>query len=178
MDTKLGLISTCEALALLCRRLKQPERAAYLLGIAAGLRDAYSAPVAPGWRAFYDTEVAAIRAAAGEAAFHEAWGVGRNMELRQTIGLVAHIHVPESVPEEQERNAEKSAGTHYPAGLTAREVDVLRLLASGLTDALIAQQLVLSPRTVNTHLRSIYGKLGVSTRSAATRVALERGIVD
>ena len=61
----------------------------------------------------------------------------------------------------------------YPDGLTAREVEVLRLLAQGLTDAQIATHLVIAPRTVNTHLTSIYGKIRVSSRSAATRYAIE-----
>ncbi len=61
----------------------------------------------------------------------------------------------------------------YPAGLTAREVEVLRLLAAGLTDLQIAEKLILSPRTVHTHISSIYSKLGVTSRSAATRYALE-----
>jgi DNA-binding NarL/FixJ family response regulator len=55
--------------------------------------------------------------------------------------------------------------------LTAREVEVLRLLAQGLTYAQIAEQLVISQRTVNGHVTSIYGKLGVSSRAAATRYA-------
>ena len=65
----------------------------------------------------------------------------------------------------------------YPDGLTAREVDVLRLVAQGMTDAQVAEQLVISPRTVNTHLTSIYGKIGVSSRSEATRYALEQRLV-
>jgi DNA-binding CsgD family transcriptional regulator len=65
----------------------------------------------------------------------------------------------------------------YPAGLTAREVDVLRLVAAGLTDAQVAERLVVSPRTVQTHLSSIYSKLQVSSRSAATRFAVENGLV-
>lgn len=64
----------------------------------------------------------------------------------------------------------------FPAGLTAREVEVLRLVAEGLTDAQVADQLVLSRRTVHAHLSSIYGKLQVNTRSAATRFALEHGL--
>lgn len=64
-----------------------------------------------------------------------------------------------------------------PAGLTAREADVLRLVAQGLTDKEVAERLVVSPRTVSTHLTAIYGKLQVNTRSAATRFALEHGIV-
>lgn len=63
-----------------------------------------------------------------------------------------------------------------PAGLTARELEVLRLVAQGLTDAQVAERLVLSRRTVHAHLASIYGKLQVNTRSAATRFAVEQGL--
>jgi DNA-binding NarL/FixJ family response regulator len=64
-----------------------------------------------------------------------------------------------------------------PAGLTAREVEVLRLVAQGLTDAQVAGRLVISPRTVNTHLTSIYNKVGVGSRTAATRFAVEHQLV-
>lgn len=63
------------------------------------------------------------------------------------------------------------------AGLTAREIDVLRLVAMGLTDMQVAEKLVISPRTVNFHLTSIYSKLDVSTRSAATRYAIDHKLV-
>jgi DNA-binding NarL/FixJ family response regulator len=63
-----------------------------------------------------------------------------------------------------------------PGELTARESDVLRLLAQGLTDAQIAANLIVSRRTVHAHLRAIYRKLDVSSRSAATRWALEHGL--
>ncbi len=53
---------------------------------------------------------------------------------------------------------------------------MLRLVTTGLTIALVAERLFLSPRTVGQHLRSIYNKLGVSTRLAATRFALEHGL--
>jgi len=53
------------------------------------------------------------------------------------------------------------------------EVEVLKLIAQSLTDAQVAQRLVLSAHTVHAHLRSIYGKLGVSSRAAATRFAVE-----
>lgn len=58
-------------------------------------------------------------------------------------------------------------------GLTGREVEVLRLVAYGMSDAVIAERLVVSLRTVHSHLRSIYRKLGVGSRSAATRWAVE-----
>jgi len=57
--------------------------------------------------------------------------------------------------------------------LTPREVEVLRLLANGLTNVQIAIRLVVSPLTVSTHVRSIYNKIGVNSRSAATRYAIE-----
>jgi class 3 adenylate cyclase/DNA-binding CsgD family transcriptional regulator len=64
-----------------------------------------------------------------------------------------------------------------PAGLTAREVDVLRLVAVGLSDAQVAAQLVVSVRTVNAHLRSIYRKTGAHSRAAAGRFAEENGLL-
>ncbi|HEU5432978.1 MAG TPA: LuxR C-terminal-related transcriptional regulator, partial [Thermomicrobiales bacterium] len=66
--------------------------------------------------------------------------------------------------------------TEGPAGLTPREIEVLRLVAQGLTDADVGGRLFISPRTVSQHLRSIYNKLGVSSRAAATRFAVERDL--
>lgn len=57
------------------------------------------------------------------------------------------------------------------AGLSSREIEVLRLVAAGLTDREIAKQLVVSPRTVHAHLRSSYQKLGVTSRTAAVHAA-------
>jgi DNA-binding CsgD family transcriptional regulator/tetratricopeptide (TPR) repeat protein len=65
----------------------------------------------------------------------------------------------------------------FPAGLTQREVEVLRLVAQGMTDGAVAERLFISPRTVSQHLRSIYGKLEVSSRAAATRFAVEHCLV-
>jgi ATP/maltotriose-dependent transcriptional regulator MalT len=63
-----------------------------------------------------------------------------------------------------------------PFGLTGREVEVLRHVAQGLSNAQTAERLFLSPRTVDQHLRSVYGKLGVDNRTAATRLAVEHGL--
>lgn len=65
----------------------------------------------------------------------------------------------------------------YPAGLSAREVEVLRLVAAGLTNAAAAERLFLSPRTVNWHLGSIYRKLGFHSRTEATRFAVEHDLI-
>ena len=63
-----------------------------------------------------------------------------------------------------------------PGGLSAREVEVLRLVAAGLTKAQAADRLSLSARTINAHLTSIYGKLGVPSRAAAIRIAIEHNL--
>ena len=63
------------------------------------------------------------------------------------------------------------------AGLTAREVEVLRLVADGMSDAQVADRLVVSLRTVHSHLRSIYRKLEVGSRNEAARWAVERRLV-
>ncbi len=64
-----------------------------------------------------------------------------------------------------------------PGGLTAREVEVLRLFVEGLTYAEIGERLFVSRRTVNAHVTSIYGKLGVNNRTAATRFAAEHKLI-
>jgi DNA-binding CsgD family transcriptional regulator len=65
----------------------------------------------------------------------------------------------------------------YPAGLTAREVDVLRLVARGRSNAEIATQLFLSERTIEQHLRSVYNKLGSSSRAAASAFAVQHHLL-
>ena len=55
---------------------------------------------------------------------------------------------------------------------------MLGLVAQGLTDAEVAERLYLSPRTISQHLRSVYNKLGVSSRAAATRFAVMHGLVE
>ncbi len=80
-------------------------------------------------------------------------------------------------PDDPGSIGEDAGATGYPAGLTAREVDVLRLVAVGLSDAEVAKRLFLSVRTVNAHLRSIYRKAGVRSRAAAGRFAEENGLL-
>jgi DNA-binding CsgD family transcriptional regulator len=85
-----------------------------------------------------------------------------------------------SGPERKRSPGSRKAGDHevgLPEALTAREKDVLRYLVEGMTDPQIAEALVISPRTVHAHLRNIYGKLGVNSRTAATRVALKEQLL-
>jgi HD-GYP domain-containing protein (c-di-GMP phosphodiesterase class II) len=69
------------------------------------------------------------------------------------------------------------AGRVWPAGLTSREVEVLRLLARGQSAKQIAQRLSVTPKTVANHVEHIYTKLGVSSRASATLFATRHGLV-
>ena len=69
------------------------------------------------------------------------------------------------------------AASRRPHGLTARELQVLRLVAAGETNKAIAAELVLSQRTVDRHVSNIFAKLGVSSRVAATAYAYEHRVV-
>ena len=120
----------------------------------------------------YERYIALVRAKMREQAFHSAKKDGEAMSLEQAM----HFALEPAVAESSLRPT-KSIRKSYPAGLSAREVEVLALVAQGLTDGEVAERLVLSPRTVHAHLTSIYNKLGVNSRVAATRFALEQKLV-
>ena len=65
----------------------------------------------------------------------------------------------------------------WPAGLTDREVEILRISATGLTKRQMAKQLTISEKTVGTHLEHIYSKVGCSSRAAAVLFAMEHGLI-
>ena len=65
----------------------------------------------------------------------------------------------------------------WPAGLTAREVEVLRLVARGLSHKQIAAQLVICPKTASNHVEHIYVKIGVSNRALAAVFASTHGLL-
>jgi DNA-binding CsgD family transcriptional regulator len=151
----------------------EPVWAARLWGAAEALRETIGAPIPPIERAAYERMTGVARAHLGEKAFAAAWAEGQLLTPEQA--LAAQGPTMSSAPSHSTPQI-KPPPTH-PSGLTAREVEVLCLVAQGLTDAQIAEQLVISPRTVNTHLTSIYGKIQVSSRSGATRYAIEHHLV-
>jgi predicted ATPase/DNA-binding CsgD family transcriptional regulator/transcriptional regulator with XRE-family HTH domain len=149
-------------------RLRQ---AAWLFGAAEVLRETIDAPIAPPDRATYDRNVAAVRAQLDAVTFELAWADGRAMPPAQVIAAQRQaIVTPRAV-------APGTAPQDHLCGLTAREREVLRLVAIGLTNTQVAEKLVLSPLTINAYLRSIYSKLGVSSRTAATRYAIDHQLI-
>ena len=91
------------------------------------------------------------------------------LPMNATLTLARIARLEAHLPSVASQNA-------LPVGLTPREAEVLRLLATGLANAEIAGQLSLSSRTIDTHLTSIYAKLGVTSRGAAIRFALEHNL--
>ncbi len=146
--------------------------AAVLWGTAEPLRESRSVNIPP---VIYERMVAVVRSQLGEKAFAAAWAEGRMMTPEQALSTQRLSTMPISGGPSSTPQA-KSPTTNLD-GLSARELEVLRLLATGLTDAQIAEHLVLSLHTIHAHLRTIYSKLGVTSRSAATRYAFEHQLM-
>ena len=157
---------------------EEPGRAAYLFGTAESWYDLGKA-MDPALYKDYQRAVESVRVQMGEEAYQAAWARGKEMTIEQALAVQEQdfTHEPLSVAKPAPDAARASITLTYPDDLTAREVEVLCLVAQGLTNEQVAEQLVISPRTVNTHLTSIYGKIGVTSRSAATRYAIEHKLV-
>jgi ATP/maltotriose-dependent transcriptional regulator MalT len=148
------------------------RRAARLLGAAAALRQSIGAPLKPVDRPGHEATLQAARLVLGERAFVAAWAAGRALPLDEAIAEA----LADDGAEPAAANPSPPPRPTPPLGLTAREAEVLRLVAEGLSDAHIAERLFVSRHTVNGHLKAIYGKLGVTSRTAAARVALDHGL--
>jgi len=150
-----------------------PERAARLIGAAEALRDVLSHAFTLPERAAFERAAGAARTALGDIAFAAAWADGKSLPLPRALdeasAFLASVSAP-SPPVELPRPV-------TAAGLTSREVDVLRLVAEGRSDREIAEALFIGPATVRTHLTNLFGKLGVGSRTAAIAAARRLGLV-
>lgn len=152
-----------------------------------------------------DTRQGELETAAAhlDAALKIATAADAPYERARCLAAVAQLQLARGASDEANRNAEeareiaRSLGARpliarldnlseevdaapiepeIPGGLTPREIDVLKLVARGLTDAEVGTELHISPRTVGRHLSSIYSKLDVNSRTAATAFAYEHGL--
>jgi DNA-binding CsgD family transcriptional regulator len=124
---------------------------------------------------------AIVRTQLGEQNFVQALNEGRAMTPEQALVAQEQMLLAFQQPAPSGLSGE-TGQQHTPSSslldtLTEREREVLRLVAQGLSDAQVANILIISPRTVNAHLRSIYSKLNVTSRHAATLFALEHHLV-
>jgi predicted ATPase/DNA-binding CsgD family transcriptional regulator len=177
LGNKLIATESLEGLACTVGTKGEAERAARLFGAAQALREAVGYRQPPGERAVQEPYLVAARSRVGQT-WEAALAVGRAMGLEQAIDY-ALSEEPSitTLPSAHEQPPSSSPLPEHPAGLTSREVEVLGLVATGMTNAQVAQRLFISPRTVQRHLNSVFHKLGVGSRAAATRFAVEHGLV-
>jgi DNA-binding CsgD family transcriptional regulator len=168
-----GIAESLEGLADLCAYQRQFEASACLFGAAEALWEILGTvtPLPPHTAA--EKKLATLQIHLDRAAFVAAWVDGRRLTAEQAVAYA--LALPDLSAAGPGPVVPPSPA--YPAGLSAREVEVLRLLAQGLTYAQIAEQLIITRRTVNGHVTSIYSKLGVNGRAAATRFAIEYHLV-
>jgi DNA-binding NarL/FixJ family response regulator len=147
-----------------------PERAARLFGAAEVVWETLGTQLFVSYRPAYEPSAASLRAGPHRDAVGRAWAEGRALSLDQVITYASQK--PEAPDPIKLPGAPRAS---RPDGLTPREVEVLRLIASGRTNLEIAVQLVLSPRTVGRHITNIYTKIGARGRADATAYALRHG---
>lgn len=154
-------------LAITLPKRRGPTLAAEVYGAAAVLRMRLGAPQPPQWHALMRRVIGQVQAALPAEQFAAAFAAGHRLSPEEAIAL-CRSQLPPRLPAEA-----------TPTGklLSVREHEVLRLVADGLTDAEVANQLVLSVRTVNAHLQSIYTKLNVNSRTAAVHEATARSLL-
>jgi non-specific serine/threonine protein kinase len=163
-QAKRFVIEVIEAVAIVAAHAGQWERSVTLLGAAEGLRERIGLRYRqPRNRLSLEEAIATTRAGLSAETFAAAWDTGRNLTESQAIARIL---------EPGEGTASSQASS-----LTARESEILRLLATGMTDPEIADALFISVRTVEHHVANVYRKLGVRTRAAATSTAIAAGLV-
>ncbi len=169
---RLWMARALETLAGVHARAAQARTVARVLGRAAELRAQAGAPATPVEREWLARVTASAQGALGASGFAAEYAQGRTLALEaQPPTPPAPVNV-EVTGGDRPTPAEPEA----LAVLTGREREVLGLLAQGLTNAQMAARLGVGVVTVNTHVRSVYAKLNVQTRAAATRAALDLGL--
>jgi predicted ATPase/class 3 adenylate cyclase/DNA-binding CsgD family transcriptional regulator len=152
VEARTGVADILECLADLNADGGSPREATRLLGAAHALRKCIGETRFKIYDADYDVSVAALRQTMSEDDFSTAWAEG------------AALSVEEAIAYAQRGRGERNRPARGWASLTPTERGVVRLLCEGLANKDIAARLLISPRTVQTHLTHVYAKLGLSSR--------------
>jgi non-specific serine/threonine protein kinase len=165
LGDRLGAAYFAEGLAKSSALRGSPMRAARLWGAAEALREQIGVSLSKFDLANsdYEQDVAAVRSALGEASFDAAWAEGRVMPFERAVEYAL----------EEPATRDDAAAPAARAGLTRRELEVLRLVAKGMSNGEVAASLVISGHTVHRHVSNVFGKLGVSSRAAAVAQAAQ-----
>jgi predicted ATPase/DNA-binding CsgD family transcriptional regulator len=183
VDDRRGSAACLEGWASVVARQGDALWAAQLWGAAEVLREAGGPPhlfslfMVPGEAADQQRMRDRVRAELGEQAFARILAEGRAMTPEQALSARGHLVLAIPSPAGAGTDRQQVPSLSVLGDLTERQIEVLRLVARGLSDAQVADLLIVSPRTVNAHLRSIYSKLNITSRHAATRIALEHRLL-
>ena len=174
LDDRYGMANQLTEFAYVVAACGDAERAARLDGAAAALRQVTGAKITEAHRADYDRLVDDLRETLGQDQFEAAWSASWSGTPEQTVAAARAIISAELATT---ASAAPRVVPSSPAGLTPRELDVLRLLVEGRSDREIGEALFIGTRTVQTHVSNLFAKLGVNARAEAAAVAVRRGIV-
>lgn len=166
------LAGCLEVLAALSILLHAPRQGARWLGHAQSLH-ALTPPqrtMLPANNAFYERTVTTIQALLSKEDFAAEFAKGQALSLEYVIHEIQTLYIPQESASDSPPLDNKPAPLS-PSDLTSREIEVLRLLATGMSNHEIAQSLNISPGTVRAHLSTIYSKLAVHSRTAAVHAA-------
>jgi DNA-binding CsgD family transcriptional regulator/tetratricopeptide (TPR) repeat protein len=172
LGNKRSIAASLRGLAAVAREQSDPRRLVGLLAAAKMLHDRIGSPLTPQERELHEKWVSWGRTKLRSGEFAAAWERGASMSLDDAISLA--LQGPTGNEQMPQPATARASAVEGP--LTAREKEVLRLVAVGLSNPEIAAHLSLSVFTVQTHLRAILSKLGVKTRVAAVRYAFEHGL--
>jgi non-specific serine/threonine protein kinase len=184
-DGRHGMVAAAlEGFAGLAAAEARAARAALLAGAAAAVRAVIGASPDPDQAALLEGELAPARAALDPERYAAAWTAGHALPLEAAVAYALEA-APEAPPAGLRPTAPPEGGPSHPrsrrprppGGLTAREAEVLRLLAEGRSNRAIAAALGLSVRTAERHVANVYAKLGAHSRAAAAAYAVRHGLV-
>jgi non-specific serine/threonine protein kinase len=173
-------IARClEGFAILAASTGQPARAVQLFGAAEKLREVSSLPALPNDRKVFARALDMLHEALADDAFAAAWDAGRCLPVDDAIATAQELGGTSELSAAPLLVSDLLVG-HGQTGqkqlLTARQLEVLRLVATGMSDREIAAELGLSERTVGRHLENIFARLSVSSRAAAAALAERQGL--
>jgi non-specific serine/threonine protein kinase len=171
LGNTLGIAECLEGFGAAAAAQRQARRAARLLGAANALREITGAPLPATERKQFEGLVQRIQQQLNPEAFVREQAVGRGLGLEHAVDYaLTRADSSDGTP----RDAIESA----PSALTQREHEVAVLVARGLTNKQIADALLLTRRTVGTHLEHIFAKLGVQARAEVAVWITRRSLVD
>jgi non-specific serine/threonine protein kinase len=173
MGNRPDIADCLESFAALAAADSKTEAALQLAGAATAIREAIGAVQLPLRRDLVERWLPSVRRRLTDEVYTRNWEAGRALTIQEAMALALSLH-PTGAVDSTTSAPDRDVDV---AGLTAREMDVLRLVARGLSNKEIAAELVLSVRTVERHITNLYAKIDARGKADATAYAIHHGLV-